>query len=194
MPFYSDSQQVGGFQPKRKFRFTVSFPNLGGELVYMCTKAKKPTYELGSKEHRFMNHEYKFPGIIKWQDVEVSFIDAKDPNTGSKFYKALLNAGYAAPDTLGNALQGITKISSVGSLGEVIIRQLDGGDVINPQTDGTKVPPSVLDTWTLKNAFIQKADFGELSYESDDLLEVSVTLRYDWAEYSDKQSEYLIGT
>ena len=38
-------------------------------------------------------------------------------------------------------------------------------------------------TWELNNAFITNATFGDLSYDTDDLLNITMTFRYDWAEY-----------
>jgi len=195
--FYSDAS-LNGFQPKRKFRFTLHLSLLGEEMTLMATKVNKPTYELGDKSHRFLNHEYKYPGIIKWNDVEASFIDAKDPNVGSKLYNLLLNTGYSQPTGLGNALNGVTKVSSVQALGDIKIRQLDGGDVnlagIDPGSPGgVKIDPTILDEWTLKNAFITKINFGDLAYESDDLVEISLTFKYDFAEYKANAGTYVIG-
>ena len=45
-------------------------------------------------------------------------------------------------------------------------------------TDAQSVP---LEEWTLYNHFISSVDFGTLVYSSDELINISVTLRYDWA-------------
>ena len=37
------------------------------------------------------------------------------------------------------------------------------------------------ETCDLKNAMIKSINFSDLDYSSDDLLEVTLTLRYDWA-------------
>jgi hypothetical protein len=39
----------------------------------------------------------------------------------------------------------------------------------------------VVEEWELKGAFIQSVNFGDLSFESSDPAEISVTLRYDYA-------------
>ena len=39
-----------------------------------------------------------------------------------------------------------------------------------------------IEVWTLRNAFLKSAKFGDLDYSSDDLRTVEMTLRYDWAE------------
>ena len=37
--------------------------------------------------------------------------------------------------------------------------------------------------WTLKNAFIKSATFGDLDYAGDELLNIEIGMRYDWAAY-----------
>ena len=39
----------------------------------------------------------------------------------------------------------------------------------------------VVEQWTLKGAFIQAANFNDLDFASSDPVDISVTLRYDYA-------------
>tara|TARA_R110000824_G_scaffold32927_1_gene106149 strand:- start:1198 stop:1713 length:516 start_codon:yes stop_codon:yes gene_type:complete len=41
---------------------------------------------------------------------------------------------------------------------------------------------SVTEQWTLKNPIIKSIKWGDLSYDSDDLVEYSMDVIYDWAE------------
>ena len=176
------------FEPKRVFRFTMTFSQQP-DLVFMCTKVDKPSYTLDSTEHRFLNHEFKFPNIVKWQDVNVSFIDARDPNVGFRFFNMLKQMGYELPTGLDIFNGGVTKLGSVDAAGTVIIRQLDGGaravasDLSVPGGAGAKVSPTIVDQWTLKNAFITSVKFGSLDYSQDGLVNVDLVLKYDYAEY-----------
>ena len=180
MPFFSDSGPRG-FEPKRTHRWTVSFKSLGEELTFMATKVKKPSFEATAKNHQFMNHIFKYPGIVKWADIDVSFIDAFEPNVGSVFYNVLLNSGYEIPDSFTNSLVGLTKTAAVNTIGDVVIRQLDGGSVI----DGVAIGPNIREEWTLKNAFMTKASWStEMQYNEDaGMVEVGCTLSYDYATY-----------
>jgi len=130
MPFFSDSGP-GGFQPKRAFRFLVSFTELSN-MTFMVKTCDKPSYTIKAGEHQILNHVFKFPGKVTWEDVSVEFVDAVDPNVGSKFYNALLNAGYVNPVDSTSLLTGITKVQATSTLGEVRIKQLDGGGVLLP--------------------------------------------------------------
>ena len=40
-----------------------------------------------------------------------------------------------------------------------------------------------LESWTLKHAWIKSVDFSDLDYSSDEMSEVTVNFRYDWAQY-----------
>ena len=63
----------------------------------------------------------------------------------------------------------MSKAKSDNALGTVIITQID--------SDGKD-----LETWTLWNAFITDLKFGDtLAYGDENLTELSVTLKYDWA-------------
>ena len=39
----------------------------------------------------------------------------------------------------------------------------------------------MVEEWTLKGAFIQDAQFGDLDFGSSDPVEITLTLRYDYA-------------
>ena len=189
MPFFSDTGP-GGFQPKRQFRFLVNFTELSN-MTFMVTKTKKPSYTMETKDHNILNHVFKFPGVVKWDDVDVTFIDAVDPDVGGKFYNALLNSGYVKPISEANLLTGVTKVATTATIGEVKIQQLDGGGVILPagQDPGDVVGgvdvTNIVGEWTLKNAFIKSVKWGEsLDYSNEGLVEVAVSITYDYAQYS----------
>lgn len=192
MPFFSETT----FQPKRQFRFLVNFSQVG-DINFMCTDAAKPTYQLGAgTTHQVLNHKFKFPGIIEWQDISVNFIDAIEPNVGSKFYNMLLNAGYVQPVGRADLFSGITKLSSTSAIGQVTIMQLDGGTVGPiPGADPGKAvagvePAQIVEEWTLHNTFISQVNFGSLSYASEDLVKIETSLVYDYATYNGNSRPY----
>ena len=186
MPFFTNPT----FQPKRNFRFQVSFSGLGDDLTYMVTSVNKPGFTVGSTAHRFLNHQFNFPNIVTWDDVNVSFIDAVDPNVGSTFYRALLNSGYVNPSTIDRYQGALTKRATTDSIGLVKIRQLDGGEVLGGSVNsaGTPTQPQIIDEWTLINSMILSVKFGEaMSYTDDGMVNVAISLKYDYAEYATNQ-------
>ena len=40
----------------------------------------------------------------------------------------------------------------------------------------------VIETWKLINPFIKSVKYGDLDYSNDELIEIELGLRYDWAE------------
>jgi hypothetical protein len=64
----------------------------------------------------------------------------------------------------------LSKRAFKDAIGSVVLKQIDG--------DGF-----VIERWELVNPIITNIDFGgTLSYDSDDMVEVSCEITYDWAE------------
>ena len=171
MAFWSENFASGGKDPKRKFRFIVSFGNIatpeGGPILWFAKTASKPSFQLGETTHDFLNHKFKYPGRVAWQDVTVTLVDPADPDVAATLSDIVVAAGYSPP-TNAYDLESMSKHSAVSALGTVTVSQLDD--------KGTPI-----ETWTLWNAFISELKYGDLDYAGDDLTEVSVTLKYDWA-------------
>ena len=53
-----------------------------------------------------------------------------------------------------------------------------------PTLSITNEAGATLESWYLHNAWMKEVDFSELDYSNDDLSEVTVKLRYDWAEFT----------
>ena len=176
------------FEPKRQFRFLINFTKLGDGVTFMAKSAEKPSYDSEVQTHQVLNHQFKFPGIVKWADISVKFIDAVEPNIGSKFYNVLRNSGYFVPDSPAGLVHGITKQGSNNTLGQVEIIQLDGGGIVAPGDPGSalgtqEIQPNTVDKWTLSNPFIKGIKWGTLDYGSEDLIEIEVDLTFDYARY-----------
>ena len=63
----------------------------------------------------------------------------------------------------------MSKATAAAALGTIYIMQMDA--------EG-----KVIERWTLWNSFITDMKFGEtLQYGEDNLVEMSITLKYDWA-------------
>ena len=98
-----------------------------------------------------------------------------------------MNSGYVAPESQGALLTGVTKLGANAALGTVSIKQLDGGGRnIDAIVDPGELPPNVgptkyIEEWQLKNAFITSVKFGDLDYNSDELINIDLTIKYDYA-------------
>ena len=122
MAFWSDELAAGVKEPKRRFRFKISFTGFTGDgIVWMAKTVNKPNFQVTETEHTFLNH---------------------------KFY---------------------SKAKSSSALGTIEIHQLDAEGL-------------VIETWKLINPFIKSVKYGDLDYGNDELVEIELGLRYDWAE------------
>ena len=174
MPFWSTNfgESAELKDPKRNFRFTVEFTGInaaqGGSFLWYAKSAVKPAFSVDSSEHKYLNHTFYYPGSVNWTEVSVTLVDPVDPDMTATFADILQASGYQVP-TDPTKLTSISKAKSASALGSVIITQIDA--------DGNE-----LDKWTLMNAFVQDVKFGDgLSYGDNELTELSLALKYDWA-------------
>ena len=200
MSFFSDTDKNAGnpFEPKRKFRWIVSFSSVGSDAAFMCTGVDKPSANMETHKHEFLNHEFKFPTKVKWQPITVKFIDSFNADMSSKFYNILRGSGYNQPATLKEALTGLTKANMSQAMGTINLYQLDGGDVqtVNPDKASDDPNPvfeaaKIREQWVLKNALITSVKWGAgMSYTEPGLVEVEVGLEYDYAHFDQRNTPY----
>jgi len=186
MPFWSENfgQSADMKDPKRNFRFVVEFQGIqaseGGAQLWYAKTVQKPSFAINAAEHKYLNHTFYYPGNVTWNEVAVTLVDPAGPDMTATLADIITLSGYSPP-TGPDALTSISKAKSAAGLGTVLIRQLDaeGND---------------LETWTLWNSFITDVKFGDnLEYGNDDLTELSVTLRYDWARVETKNPSVAAG-
>jgi|TARA_B100000700_G_scaffold263641_1_gene300928 hypothetical protein len=182
MAFWSENFANGGLEePKRQFRFKVEFTGLdsggngGTAILWYAKSATKPSFQISSTEHKYLNHTFYYPGSVTWQDVTITLVDPTKPDMAASLAAMVEAAGYAPPANA-NDLTSLSKAGSASALGSVIVTQVDA--------DGKE-----LESWTLWNAWITELKFGDLSYGTDDLTELSVTLKYDWARLQTSNTE-----
>jgi len=113
---------------------------------------------------------------MNWNTVGMTLVDAIEPGSTELLYEYLADIGIQQPRDFGEATATtITKESAVNALGDVKIYELGTG-----KENETRI----IGEWALINAFITEVNFGSHSYDSDEMVEISLTLRYDWAKYS----------
>jgi hypothetical protein len=167
-PFWSTQNT----DPKRKFRWVVRFTNADQEILQLAAKnVKKPNYEIGSTAHKWLNHTFYFPARLEWKEISLSLVDIGGTKDVTTIIDAITKAaGYQSPTDADACKVAITKQKSVQAFGNLFeIIQLDG--------DGQDV-----EKWTLFNPWVKMVDFGELSYDDDALVELALTIQYDYAE------------
>lgn len=180
--------------PKRKFKFLVEFGN-GGRL-FAVKSVDKPSVVIKTDQYKMINHYFNYPGLAEWEPITMSLVDfgtfGENPITGkgstsSKLWELLTASGYRIP---GNAVDGLTtspiKKSTVDGFGSIIIYQIDSGYSTSTKKDQIHWT----EKWELKNPIITKISWGSLDYGSEDLVEYTLDLKYDWAEYESGPKPY----
>tara|TARA_R100000152_G_C6778615_1_gene209437 strand:+ start:2933 stop:3523 length:591 start_codon:yes stop_codon:yes gene_type:complete len=165
--------------PKRKFRFTVEISGIsatqGGQAIWYAKTVSKPSFAIATAEHKYLNHTFYYPGSVTWNEVDLTLVDPVDPDMAATLSDIVVKSGYSPP-TNATDLVSMSKAKSAGSLGTVIITQID--------SEG-----NALEKWTLWNSFITELKYGDLEYGGDDLTEMSVKIRYDWARVQTPQGK-----
>lgn len=178
MAFFTQGFEKGTADPKRKFRWKVSIDSMNDSgCVWWAKTVTKPNYEITESDHTFLTHKFYYPGRISWGEVEMALIDPVNPGAVATLNAAIRAQGYhipaedlnAADPLLGDAaFETMSKGKGVSSLGTVLIQQLNA--------EGT-----IIEEWQLMNPWIKGVKYGDLDYSADDLVEINLTLRYDWA-------------
>jgi len=136
-------------------------------LLWYAKTVSKPSFTIAAAEHKYLNHTFYYPGSVTWNDVTMTLVDPVNPDTTATFSDIMIQSGYAPPSSPGKAAT-MSKASAAGALGAINITQYDGAG-------------AELETWTLHNSFLSEVKYGDLAYGEDDLTEVSIVLKYDWA-------------
>jgi len=183
MAFWADND----IEPKRQFRFKVTFGNLGGSSgggeasTFLAQYADRPSYTVkGDTAVHFMDKQYMFPGKVTWNQVKIRFVDATvgSLNVAKRSYEFLQGQGWfpakggtGLTGTPATGLQTVGKIKATTAVGEVSIQTLNPGG-------------GVEDNWILKNPFISNVALSNFDYAQDGILTAEYTFVYDWAEFS----------
>ena len=73
------------------------------------------------------------------------------------------------------------------------IQQIDFGPLLGVKMEPSKLQAKVIEEWEIINPIITNISWGDLDYGSDDLVECTLDIKYDWAEYNKGGGEPLIG-
>ena len=132
---------------------------IDGIPAYLIKTASRPTISFEEVELNQMNVKRYVKGKATWETVEFTL-----------YYPVVPSAAQAVMEWVRLAHESVTGRDGYSDFykKDVVINTL--GPV------GDKV-----EEWTLKGAWIQTANFGELSFENATPVEIACTLRYDYA-------------
>ena len=177
MAFWNDTN----LDPKRSYKFLVKFgtsDTVANRSVptFLAQKADRPVYTISdSGKVDFLEKSFFFPGKVSWNTVKIDFVDgaSESTNVAKASYDYLINAGYIAAPSVYTG-------NGAGNFGTPNKKAAtDGLSVI---VEGIDSAGAVIDTWTLRNAWVKTVALNGYDYSAENIMTAQYEFRYDWAE------------
>jgi len=144
------------FTPKVSNRFVMS---VGDIPSFICKKVTRPGVTFGEVVIDHINTKRKLQGKADWNDVTMTLWDPIVPS-GAQHVMEWVRKGYE---------------SATGAAGYPDFYKEDVTiEVLGPAGD-------IRERWVLKGAFPLSTEMGELDWSNDQPIEISLTLKYDYA-------------
>ena len=181
MTFWNEASMA----PMRNYRWQLTMNGFtDNTIVWWAKTINVPSWDMSEVEHDYFDNKYYFPGRVTWQDVEVTLVDPVSPSAVALTNTVLVQSGYTvktkdAPKTT------ISKQRAVEDGVKKVTLEL-----LNAEGE-------IKERWELNNAFIKAVKYGDMDYANDDLRQISLTLKYDWATctvFGDEGEQPFFGT
>lgn len=187
-------------EPKRKFRYLIDITG-DAELQdsmknvrFLAQTCDRPGIKVGASEHKYFDKTYYHPGRVTWDPnpLNIKLVDIQsgrgsDLDTNGTLLAAFARSGLTVFSSLpdGN-FTTIGKGRAVGALGKVTIRVLssltdDAGFLQEEPTIGNG---GIAEEWVLENAWLESIKPDGLDYSSEDILTVTIQVRYDFCRFT----------
>ena len=144
------------FEPKTKNHFIME---IDGIPSYMVKTATKPsiTFEPVVLDH--INVKRKIKGKGEWNDIDITLYDPIVPSGAQTVMEwiRLSHESLTGRDGYAGMYKKDIDIYQLGPIGDKI------------------------ENWKLKGAYIASAAFGDLDWAASDVVEISLTITYDYA-------------
>ena len=144
------------FEPKLKNRFIIT---IDGVPAYTIKASGRPQIQFEEVELRHMNVSRYVAGKGTWQAIEMTLYDPIVPSAAQAVMEwvRLSHESVTGRDGYADFYKKNIKINTLGPVGDKV------------------------EEWELKGAFITTANFGDLSFDDITPVEISLTVRYDYA-------------
>ena len=144
------------FEPKTKNRYIMY---IEGIPAYLIKTTGRPTITFEEIELNHINVKRFVKGKGTWETLEVTLYDPVVPSGAQAVMEwvRLSHESVTGRDGYSDFYKKDVDFQLVGPVGDIV------------------------EEWKLKGAWIQAANFNDLDFSSSDPVEISVTLRYDYA-------------
>ena len=144
------------FEPKLKNRFIM---NIDGIPAYLIKTANRPNLESDEVILEHMNVTRYVKGKTRWQPIDITLYDPVVPSASQAVMEwiRLSHESVTGRDGYSDFYKKDVTFNMLGPVGDVV------------------------EEWKLKGAYIQSATFGDVSFAESDPVEITLTLKYDYA-------------
>ena len=144
------------YEPKLKNRFIME---IGGIPAFTIKTAQRPQITFEKIELEHMNITKYVKGKGKWQELNITLYDPIVPSAAASVMEwvRLHHESATGRDGYQDFYKKNVNFKVLGPVGDIV------------------------EKWTLYGSFIQDAAFGDLDFSTSDPVEITLTLRYDYA-------------
>ena len=144
------------FEPKLKNRFIML---IDGIPAYLIKTTGRPQITFDEVELNHMNVKRYVKGKGVWDQLELTLYDPIVPSGAQSVMEwvRLAHESVTGRDGYSDFYKKDVSFQTLGPVGDVV------------------------EEWTLKGAWIQDAQFGDMDFSASDPVEITLTLRYDYA-------------
>jgi hypothetical protein len=149
-------QNAYSWEPKKAHQFIME---IDGIPAYLIHSSAKPSIENGEITLDHMNVQRYVKGKSKWNSISITLYDPIVPSAAQAVmdWVRLHHESATGRDGYSSMYKKEITLTQLSPLGEKI------------------------EEWILKGAFITSAKFGDLDWSSEEVVKISMDLRYDWA-------------
>jgi hypothetical protein len=144
------------WEPKLKNRFVM---NIQGINAYLVKAMNRPSLESEEVILEHMNVTRYIKGKSRWQPIDITLYDPVVPSAAQQVIEwiRLGHESVTGRDGYSDFYKKNITFQLVGPVGDVV------------------------EEWELWGTYIQTANFGDLSFEDTTPVEITLTLKYDYA-------------
>ena len=144
------------WEPKYQHKFILQIDGIPGFLI---KTSAKPSLTNGEVVLDHINVKRKLKGKSSWNSIAITMYDAIMPSGAQAVMEwvRMHHESATGRDGYASMYKKDITLHQLSPLGEII------------------------EEWTLKGTFISESSFGDLDWSTEDAVNITATLRYDWA-------------
>lgn len=160
---------------KRKYRWTFSLQTPCGNVPENLVKiSNRPQLNIEETVIDFMHGRMWIPGKGNWESMTVNYYDMVTGSEDISILYSWLRTIYEFDDSVNLRQSSVRGNGTPGTPGWGAKAALNLYDGIG----------TIAETWILDGVFPTSVNFGDLAYDSSDIVEIELTLRYSSCSYT----------